>query len=150
MRSYWVSAPSRTETKKEVAGATLPLVISATVPDPFLPKSYTCDSNGSLVWEMPQTVIYFISIFAFSKVVSCSGPQSHMCPFYIMQHRGWRDCASWGIKVPRSPQIPTKVCISFIFVRIGSAYILPKITSETNMSPTHPKSSQNTMAVPGP
>lgn len=41
----------------------------------------TSNSNGSSASEMPRDLIWFTSIFVFSKVDCCSHSQSHTCPF---------------------------------------------------------------------
>lgn len=55
-----------------VSGVFSLFVVSATVPDPYLPDKYNTD-----VWKMLRALIHFNSNFVFPKIGCCFDPQFH-------------------------------------------------------------------------
>ena len=78
----------------------------------------TSNSNGSLAWEMPRALICFPSIFVFSKGACCSDPQSHTSLLY-QAVLGMEALCQVGNKVLQNPNVPTKACSFFTFLRVA-------------------------------
>lgn len=135
-------APSRAKTK--ILGVFSPSVLSATVRDPHLLQSQT---------RLTQKVALLGRCPGFNRLhyyFCLPLPYVHACPFFTRQHKGWRYCARWGMKVLQNPQMPAKVCTSLVFLGVGWACTSPTTASETTWGFSDQVTHQNFTLVPEP